>query len=438
MLMAIQGTDKFSMNNECSPTQKAPLFREQVIKQKSDRLHGDVLLLPQVSHSVLIALLLVWLLALAVWLTTSTYARKETVVGWLEPPTGVVRLYPEASGQVKKILVKEGDKVQAGQPLIIINGDRILADGGNLESRLLEEYESQRRLLTEQIERADRTQQDRENSLRRQVESIKHNLSLMDEQLATLDARHILIKNQIERYRPKIEKGHISRLEYDQVLSQELSVRSDKQGLLREISNQKDLLSQRHTDLRLLAQEAANSLDQLQARMSELAQQIAQLQGQRAHIITATRAGIVNNLQAREGQFVSSTNPVPLLTLADSASPLVAHLLVPVRAAGFIASGQRLDIRYDAFPYQKFGLYQGEIESVAKTPLLPGELLNTPVTLQEPVYRVEARLYEQGVNAYGQSIPLRSGMTLTADVELAERRLWQWLLEPIYSLKGRL
>lgn len=425
------------MNSNVSHPKK-PLFRTQVIEQKADHLHGEILLLPRVRHSVLIALLLLWVLAVVIWLATSTYARKETVAGWLEPPAGVVRLYPEASGQVKKILVKEGDKVQAGQPLVIINGDRILADGGNLESRLLEEFESQRRLLTEQITRASSTQQNRKDSLQRQVESIKHNLALMDQQMDTLDARHTLIKNQLERYRAKVEQGYISHMEYDNVLSQELSVRSDKQGLLLEIGNQRDLLSQRNTDLQLLPQDAADSMDQLQSRLSEIAQQIAQLQGERAHIVTATRAGIVNNLQAREGQFVTSTNPVPLLTISDSTSPLIAHLLVPVSAAGFIAPGQRLDIRYDAFPYQKFGLYQGEITSVAKTPLLPGELLNTPITLQEPVYRVEALLYEQGVSAYGQSISLRSGMTLSADVELAERRLWQWLLEPIYSLRGRL
>lgn len=425
------------MNSECSPP-KALHFRAQVIEQKTDRLHGDVLLLPRMHHWVLIALLLVWLLVMAAWLTTGTYARKETVVGWLEPPAGVVRLYPEASGQIKQILVKEGDSVQAGQPLMIINGDRTLADGGNLENLLLEEFESQRRLLAEQIVRADQTQQHREDSLRRQVESIEHNLGLMNEQLAMLDARHTLLKNQLERYRPRVEEGHISRMEYDTVLSQELSVRSDRQALLREIGNQRDVLSQRLTDLQLLPQDAANSLDQLQSRLSELAQQIAQLNGQRAHVITASRSGIVNNLQAREGQFVSSVNPMPLLTLTDSASPLVAHLLVPIRAAGFIAQGQRLDIRYEAFPYQKFGLYQGEIKQIARTPLLPGELLNAPVTLQEPVYRVEAHLYEQGVRAYGQTIPLKPGMTLTADVELAERRLWQWLLEPIYSLRGRL
>lgn len=409
-----------------------------MIEQRTIRLHGEVLLLPRARHSILVALLLLWLFAVGIWLAISTYARKETVVGWLEPPAGVVRLYPEASGQIRQILVKEGDRVRAGQQLIVINGDRTLTDGGNLESRLLEEFESQRRLLIEQMERTSRTRQDREESLLRQVKSIEHNLVLMDKQLATLDSRHALIQDQLERYRPLVEKGLIPRIEYDNVLSQELSVRSDRQELLLQIGNQRDLLSLRRTDLELLPQEVANGLDQLRARLSELDQQIAQLQGQRAHVITATRAGIVSNLQAREGQFVSSASPVPLLTLADGASPLVAHLLVPVRAAGFIAPGQRLDIRYDAFPYQKFGLYEGVVEGVAKTPLLPGELLNTPVHLQEPVYRVTARLSEQGVRAYGQAIPLKSGMTLTADVELAERRLWQWLLEPIFSLKGRL
>src|SRR5690606_22178453 len=350
------------------PTKRTALFRDQVIEQRTIRLHGEALLLPRARHSILVALLLLWLFAVGIWLAISTYARKETVVGWLEPPAGVVRLYPEASGQIRQILVKEGDRVRAGQQLIVINGDRTLTDGGNLESRLLEEFESQRRLLIEQMERTSRTRQDREESLLRQVKSIEHNLVLMDKQLATLDSRHALIQDQLERYRPLVEKGLIPRIEYDNVLSQELSVRSDRQELLLQIGNQRDLLSLRRTDLELLPQEVANGLDQLRARLSELDQQIAQLQGQRAHVITATRARIVSNLQAGVGQFVASASPVPLLTLADGASTLVAHLLVPVRAAGFIAPGQRLDIRSDAFPYQKFGLYEGVVEGVAKTP----------------------------------------------------------------------
>jgi len=425
------------LNRACPPVKEA-LFRAQVVEQRSAGLHGDVLLVPRRRDFALIVFLSIWLLAVGAWLAIGTYARKQTVMGWLEPPTGVVRLYPEASGQVMKIMVKEGDKVRAGQPLIIIKGDRTLVEGGNVESRLLDEFESQRRLLDEQITRAGETQQEREDSLKRQIKSIEHKLRLLDTQLSTLNSRHALIESQLARIRPVVEQGHISRIDFDNLQAQELALRSDQQDLLLEIGNQRELLSLRRTDLQLLPQDAANNLDQLQSRMSELAQQTARLQSQRAHVITATRDGVVGNLQVREGQFVSVTNPVPVMTLDDGAGVLTAHLLVPVRAIGFVEPGQRLDIRYDAFPYQKFGLYAGKVERVSKTPLLPGELLNAPVNFQEPVYRVEAVLIDQGVRAYGQDIPLKAGMTLSADVEVGERRLWQWLLEPIYSLRGRL
>ena len=114
------------------------------------------------------------------------------------------------------------------------------------------------------------------------------------------------------------------------------------------------------------------------------------------------------------------------------------HLLIPVRSVGFIESGQSLAIRYDAFPYQKFGIYQGKVSQLSKTLLLPNELLNAPTLVNEPVYRVTALLDKPNVQAYGKDFSLKPGMTLSADISLGDRSLIQWLLEPIYSLKGRI
>lgn len=44
--------------------------------QHANRLHGDVLLLPRLSHTLLIGMLFLWLVAVVIWLLTSTYARK--------------------------------------------------------------------------------------------------------------------------------------------------------------------------------------------------------------------------------------------------------------------------------------------------------------------------------------------------------------------------
>lgn len=414
------------------------LYRREALEHHTDRLHGDVLLLPRFSHSLLIIVLLLWCLAVIVWLVSSSYARKETVAGWLEPPNGVIRVYAEDTGIIKQVLVKEGDTVVADQPLIIVNGDRILADGDHLENRLLEEYENQRRLLTEQLTRTTSIYQSREQDIAQRIAAAGQDLQLLDEQLVTLNKRHDLIRTQVERYRTLRREGHVSSLEFDNATAQELGLRSDRQALLREQVKQRNLIQQLQTEQQLLPQENANTIDQLRARLSDIAQQVAQLHGQRAHIIKASRAGVVNNLQAREGQQAYSGTSIPLLTLIPVDTQLLIQLLIPVSSAGFIGSGQSLDIRYDAFPYQKFGLYRGEVVSISETILLPNELLTAPVAIQEPVYRVTATLSQPTVQAYGKDFPLKPGMTLSADVRLHERSLLQWLLEPIYSLKGRL
>jgi membrane fusion protein len=116
------------------------LFRQQAVDAHRDRLHGHVILLPRLPHTALCLFLLLWVALLVVFLTQTTYSRKETVLGWLEPESGVVRIYPQGEGKLAQLLVKNGDTVISGQPLAIINGDRVLPGGDHLETLLLEEY----------------------------------------------------------------------------------------------------------------------------------------------------------------------------------------------------------------------------------------------------------------------------------------------------------
>lgn len=414
------------------------LFRQEAIEHQRHRLHGDVLLLPKISHTLTLAVLLLWVFLVFIWLANSTYARKETAFGWLEPPHGVIRIYPEDSGIIKTILVKEGDHVSKDQPLIIINGDRILASGDNLESKLLDEYETQRQLLNEQLTRTESIYTFRTKDTHQRISAAQGELKMLNQQIGTLNQRHELIKTQVERQKSLRTLGHISSSEYDNAITQELAIQSEKQGLIRSQIAQKNLIDQLQTELGTLPDEHNNQIDQLRERLSSIAQQIAQLSGQRSHVIKAPKDGLVNNLQAIEGQLAQLGANAPLMTLIPADSNLTAHLLVPVRAAGFIEPNQPINIRYDAFPYEKFGLYHGEIQRVSKTLLLPNELLNAPIPIQEPVYRITATLNEPMVVAYGKEFPLKPGMTLSADIELSERSLIQWILEPIYSLQGRL
>jgi membrane fusion protein len=67
----------------------------------------------------------------------------------------------------------------------------------------------------------------------------------------------------------------------------------------------------------------------------------------------------------------------------------------------------------------------------------PEELTLTPAPASEPAYRVRVALERQSVIAYGEARPLASGATLDATVLLEQRRLYEWVLDPIYTLSRR-
>ena len=121
---------------------------------------------------------------------------------------------------------------------------------------------------------------------------------------------------------------------------------------------------------------------------------------------------------------------------------LQAHLFAPSRTAGFVRPGQTVYLRYAAYPYQKFGLHSGRITAVSSTPFAPSELppnlsqqLIAQVGSHEALYRINVQLDEQAIKVYGDSMPLKAGLTLEADVLQERRKVWEWVLEPVLAAR---
>jgi membrane fusion protein len=119
-----------------------------------------------------------------------------------------------------------------------------------------------------------------------------------------------------------------------------------------------------------------------------------------------------------------------LANLVPSGAVLQAHLFAPSSAMGFVRPEQPVLLRYDAYPYQKFGHQTGHVLQVSRTPMPAG-------ASGEPMYRITVALDRQAVAAYGQAQALSPGMQLEADVLLDRRRLIEWIFEPVLSLTGR-
>ena len=95
------------------------LFRPEAMRGQ-DRLHGDVVLVPPVSWQVLGGFLLASIAAAALFLATAQYGKVTTVTGRLTGDRGVLRAVPTRAGIVEQVLVREGQQVEAGAPLVRI------------------------------------------------------------------------------------------------------------------------------------------------------------------------------------------------------------------------------------------------------------------------------------------------------------------------------
>jgi membrane fusion protein len=138
------------------------------------------------------------------------------------------------------------------------------------------------------------------------------------------------------------------------------------------------------------------------------------------------------------GQSVSAS--AALASLVPSGSRLQAQLYAPSAAIGFVRAEQPVRLRFEAFPYQKFGHREGHVLRVSRTPLAPSELaaLALPASgddgAREALFRITVALDPSA----GEPLPLVAGMRLQADVLLERRRLVEWLFEPLLGLERRI
>ena len=174
---------------------------------------------------------------------------------------------------------------------------------------------------------------------------------------------------------------------------------------------------------------------EMRVKYHQLSIEIAESMGRDMQRVVAQSAGVVSGLLVREGQTISAHSP--LLNIVPEFGEFFVEILVPTRTIAFVRSGAPVKIRYDAYPHQKFGTYDGVIDSVSRTTVFPADK-RFRITPTEPVYMARVRVPDQDVSAYGESQPLQSGMTLTADVMRDERRLIEWIFDPLISATQKL
>ncbi len=425
-----------------APPMALPLFRTEALEARRSQWLGPVLLLPRLSHTLFASFAALAVAALLALLAFGEYTRKARVNGWLVPQQGLVQVYAPQPGVVSEIKVREGATVRQGEPLVVVSAERQSTRVGGTEAEIGRLLASRRGSLEQELIQQQQQIAQQRAGIGRRLAAIRDEVAQFDSEIAVQSSRRQLATASAERMRELAAQGFASKMQ----LQKEEEAELDQRGRLRTLQRTRSerlrelaALQAEYDDLPFKARSQASALGR---NIAELEQESVSSDARRTFVIPAPQSGTVTALQTHIGSNAAPTTP--LLSIVPQGSKLEAHLFAPSRSVGFIGPGQEVLLRYQAFPYQKFGHHRGRIASVSTAALTPSDLpvqqagLTGLVGSGEPVYRIVVALDSQEITTYGVPRVLQPGMQLESDVLLDRRKLYEWLLEPLYTLTGKL
>ena len=364
------------------------------------------------------------------------YSRHETVKGEIAAASGFSAVTVLQGGIISEIAVKPGQKVRKGQVLAVLSLPAVVAGDGDTAAMSVARMRDALGNFDLQLAEYARTIAQAEAEMRQIEASAASSLASARARNTVTADRQRLAERRLKGFERLAAKGFATEFSVDEV---------------RAVSMQ---LQQEAADTDLQANEIvrakADRLVSMENRVRDIRQAMLALRTQRLQTeneiherealesmrIVSPADGVVSAIPVRPGQRVEAGERIAAVGLASA--DLTALLEVPSKAIGMIEPGQRVAIKYDAFPYQSFGVRYGRVVRVEQASIEVGT--PQPDSDKKPLERhflVEVRPDDSSVVAYGRPRPLRVGMTMTADIEVERRNLLSWFLSPLVTLKGR-
>lgn len=417
------------------------LFRKEVFVAQQNKWTGQVILTRPFSFLFLTFCAFLIALCIIIFLIFGSYTNKTTVEGQLLPTMGVVRVYSSDIGTITHKFVEDGNFVKAGEPLFKLSTSRF-GEKGNVQAKLAAEANLKKTLALQELERLKRIHQNEQKNVHNNIHRLNNQLENIKQQITGQNRQIRLAEKTLNKNKFLASQGAVSQQDKMTAESHLLEQRSRLESLKREQNNAIRELDEQKITLSSLPERHKTELSQLNRTITEMNQEILDFDLKSEQTIRASKSGYISTINVDIGQQVEPSKL--LLSIVPEQTELVANLYIPSKAVGFIKPKDKVVLRYQAYPYQKFGHATGEIISVARTALGKQELsglgiiFTNPTLLNEPAYLVKVKLEKQTIKAYGENKPLQIGMILEADILHERKKLYEWVLDPLYSISGKI
>jgi membrane fusion protein len=374
-------------------------------------------------------------------LWVGTFSKQETMRGVVMGSSGSLRMTTTVPGIATKIWVKQGDTVKAGQKLLTITPQQTSGGAASLSQGDVESLEVQKLNTQKQIDELQQLLARDDNDLLQFDSDSQALRTTLVEQISSLEKAVADQSQTVEKLQHYLTIGYATR----ESLSAQQRTRLD---YLRQLADTRIQLAQLNTSRlerhRTVEQSRSSNTNQLSQLMGNLQDFDARIERAKSYVATdilASADGKIAALNVREGSEVAAGDTVA--AIGDPDAPFTIGLQAPSKAIGLVAVGQRVVLKYDAFPFKTFGVKYGKITSIGEQPLVLPKVLDTtsmvdPRRPPQSNFLIEVQPEDTKILAYGVERPILIGSTLTADVVVERRRLIDWVLDPILAMKGRL
>ena len=411
------------------------LFRRESLQARAYAWQGrpSLVLASPATFTTIAAVTLA--LAFAALIVFGGYARRVDLQGTVLPSAGLVAIAAPASGHIEALAVEDGTAVAQGTPLYTLGVDTETKNGA-LQRVVADVLRSERNVLSAQIDRTSATAEQTENYLNEKMTNLRAQIEQLDWRITTSAAFHQTLETEYRLFLEMLKNRQAPRNEFDNRQQAWMRSKTELQTLDGSRLRLSSELNDAEHQLATARNDSSNQIDSLKAKIAEIDEKLAAGAAHGSIVIRAPRSGIVTDIVGKPGQVVKTGSP--LLTIVPSEAHMQAVLRAPSSAMGFIHAGQRVLLRYSAFPYQKFGEHAGTVVSIARAAIAADEASrptgsSTADKESGPYYRVVVELDAQFVDVDGRRHALPAEMRVEAYALLDRRPLYQWILQPVYA-----
>ncbi|MFF6013481.1 HlyD family efflux transporter periplasmic adaptor subunit [Rahnella sp. R3(2024)] len=415
------------------------MFRQEAIDNQKMKWRGRALLLPGIPFWVTASLCLLFITVFLTCVIAVNYTRRVNVTGEISTYPRVANVYSGVQGVIVKEFVTEGQVIKTGTPIYQIDVSKSTRSGVVSDNQR-RDIDDQLERITQIISRLDSSKKDTVEMLEKQKAQYTVAFQRSTDILRRAEEGLRIMKENMENYRQYQTKGLINK---DQLTNQ-VALYYQQQNNLLGLTGQNEqnslqitaLESQIHTQ----ASEFDNQIYQMELQRYELQKELLNIDAGGTIIVRALVDGRVDSLSVTVGQMVNVGD-----SLLQVIPPCIDHyslvLWVPNDAIPYISPGDRVNIRYEAFPSQKFGQFAGTVSVISKAPASPQEMLTyqgapkPALTSAVPYYKVIVRPEKQTIMYNGKRLSLENGMKAESTLFLEKRKIYQWMLSPFYDMK---